>query len=141
MLRFLMGSNYFFSCFEDFTSKDVDEIELVDTKDFQYMRWITGQGRCLFQFRKLPHVDDYINYALQSKDGLVIGKFLIPEFCKAIGFTIKDLPRLSPLIEKLDNKHKYEKIIYDSYISNNNFHLTDEQLASAYELYKQSRGN
>ena len=140
MSRFLMGSKYFFSCFEDFVSKDTDEIEIVDTKDFQYMRWITGQGKCLFQFRRLQNVNDYIKYALTG-DGLVIGKFLIPEFCEAIGFTIEDLPKLSPLIERLDDKHKYEKIIYDSYIGNNGFYLTEEQLVSAYNLYKKSRGN
>jgi hypothetical protein len=56
---------------------------------------------------------------------MVIGKFLIPEFNELINFTIDDLPRLEPLLNRLDDKHKYEKIIYDSYIENNAFVLTD----------------
>ena len=71
---------------------------------------------------------------------MVIGKFLVPEFCAEIGFTIEDLPRLEPLLAKLDEKHKYEEIIYNAYIENNAFVLTDEQRAAAYESYKVSRG-
>jgi hypothetical protein len=48
MNRILIGSNYFFSHYNDFNSKDVDEIEIIDTKDFSHVRQITGRGRCLF---------------------------------------------------------------------------------------------
>ena len=135
-----MGSQYFFSCYEDFKSKDIDEIEIIETNNFKYMRQLTGQGKCLFQLRKQETVDDYINYALKSNLGMVIGKFLIPEFCEAIGLTINDLPKLKPLIDKLDDKHKYEEIIFDSYTQNGSFTLTDEQRARAYNSYKESRG-
>ena len=110
MSKILMGSQYFFSCYEDFSSKDIDEIELVESPTFQWHRQLTGQGKCLFQFRKLNCADDYISYAVQCKLGMVIGKFLIPEFCDAIGMTIEDLPKLQPLIERLDDNHKYEEI-------------------------------
>ena len=140
MNKFLMGSQYFFSCYEDFNSKDIDEIEIIETNDFKYIRQLTGKGRCLFQLKKLNNVNDYIEYALQSNIGMVIGKFLIPEFCEAIGFTINDLPKLKILINQLDDKHKYEEIIYNSYIENNSFTLTDKQRENAYKSYKESRG-
>jgi hypothetical protein len=38
--------------------------------------------------------EEYIDWALQSNIGMVVGKFLVPEFCEAIGFTIDDLPRM-----------------------------------------------
>ena len=57
-----------------------------------------------------------------------LGKFLVPTFVEAIGFTIEDLKKLQPLADNLDDKRKYEKVIYDSYIQNNDFALTDEQL-------------
>jgi hypothetical protein len=57
---------------------------------------------------------------------LVIGKFLVPEFCERISFTIEDLQKLSPLTKILDDKHKYEKVIYDSYLENKDFVLTEE---------------
>lgn len=140
MSRFLMGSQYFFSCYDDFDSKDIDKIEIIETNEFKYVRQLTGQGKCLFQLRKQNTTDDYINYALQSNLGMVVGKFLIPEFCETIGLTINDLPKLKSLINKLDNQHKYEEIIYESYIQNGSFTLTDDQRARAYESYRESRG-
>ena len=140
MSKFLMGSRYFFSCYDDFESKDIDEIELVDTSDFKNVRQLTGKGKCLFQMKRHSSKEPYIEFALRSKIGMVIGKFLIPEFCEAIGFTVNDLPRLVPLIAKLDEQHKYEEIIFNSYIQNGSFTLTDEQRARAYKSYKESRG-
>lgn len=140
MSKFLMGSRYFFSCYEDFNSKDIDEIEIVETNEFKQVRQLTGQGKCLFQLKKHSSKYAYIDYALKSKVGMVIGKFLIPEFCEAIGFTVKDLPRLRELIDRLDDKHRYEQIIFDSYIENGSFTLTDEQRARAYKSYRESRG-
>ena len=140
MSKFLMGSRYFFSCYDDFVSKDIDEIELVDTSDFNNIRQLTGQGKCLFQMKRHSSKEPYIEFALRSKTGMVIGKFLIPEFCEAIGFTVNDLPRLVPLIAKLDEQHKYEEIIFNSYIENSSFTLTDEQRSRAYKSYKESRG-
>ena len=140
MNKYLMGSKYFFSCYDDFTSKDIDEIQIIETNEFSQVRQITGQGKCLFQLKKHPSKEGYINWALQSQIGMVIGKFLIPEFNEAIGFTVEDLPRLKVLIDRLDDKHKYEEIIYNSYLKNGAFTLTDEQRERAYKYYKQSRG-
>lgn len=140
MSRFLMGSQYFFSCYDDFSSKDIDEIEIIETNEFKYVRQITGQNKCLFQLRKQNSKEDYINFALDSNLGMVVGKFLIPEFCREIGLTIDDLIKLQPLVEKLDNKHRYEEIIFNSYIKNRSFILTDKQRDEAYKSYKESRG-
>lgn len=136
----LIGSKYFFSCYEDFNSKDTDELELVETGNFQYVSWLHNKNRCIFRIKKMPTLQDHINYALRQQQGLVIGKFLVPEFCQSIGFTIDDLPKLSPLIKLLDEKHKYEEIIYDSYLKNGDFILTEEQRRMAYDSYKKSRG-
>lgn len=140
MAKILMGSQYFFSNYPDFESKDIDEIEIIETNEFKQMRQLTGQGKCLFQLKKHSSKDEYISWALQSTTGMVIGKFLIPEFCEEIEFTVADLPRLEALISRLDDKHKYEEIIYNSYIANGSFTLTDEQRERAYKSYKNSRG-
>ena len=141
MDKILIGSQYFFSCYDDFMSKDIDELQIVDTNEFSQMRQITGMGKCLFQLKRHQSKEDYIAWALQSNIGMVIGKFLIPEFCEAIGFTIEDLPRLVSLLIKLDDKHKYEEIIFNSYLENGSFTLTDEQREQAYKSYKNSRGD
>ena len=140
MNRILIGSQYFFNCYEGFEGSDLDELEIVETDNFKHCRQISGQKRCLFQFKKYDSKEVYIKYALRSRTGMVLGKFLVPEFCEAIGFTIEDLPRLEPLLKRLDDKHKYEEIIYNSYIVNGAFVLTDEQREEAYNSYKESRG-
>ena len=83
MSKILMGSQYFFSCYDDFDSKDVDELEIIETNDFKYMRQLTGKGKCLFQLKKYSSKEEYIDWALKSEIGMVVGKFLIPAFCPA----------------------------------------------------------
>lgn len=139
MDKILIGSTYFFSIYDDFNGKDIDELQIIETDKFQQMQQLTGQGRCLFLMKKHKSKNDYINWALKSNLGMVVGKFLVPEFCNQIGFTINDLQTLKPLIDKLDNKHKYEEIIYNSYLQNNSFTLTQEQRNKAYQSYKQTR--
>ena len=139
MNNILIGSTYFFSEYNDFKSKDIDEIQIIDTNEFKQVRQITGQEKCLFQMKRHSSKEEYIDWALKSQLGMVIGKFLVPEFCAAIGFSVEDLPRLSPLIQKLDDKHKYEEIIFNSYIENNAFMLTQEQRDLAYQSYKETR--
>ena len=139
MDKILIGSTYFFSEYDDFRPKDIDKIQIINTNEFSQMRQITGQGKCLFQMKKHSSKEEYIDWALKSQLGMVIGKFLVPEFNVEIGFLVEDLKRLSPLIEKLDNKHKYEEIIFNSYIENGDFTLTKEQRDLAYQSYKETR--
>lgn len=140
MSKYLMGSNYFFSRYEDFRGHDIDEIEIIETSDFKYMRHMVGQGKDLFQLKQKATTEEYIQDALKQGVGMAIGKFLVPEFCAEISFKVEDLPRLQPLINCLDAKHLYEKIIFESYIQNGAFVLTEEQRLAAYKEYKESRG-
>lgn len=133
-----MGSKFFFNRYPDYTSHDVDTVEIVETDEFKEKRIIRGQGKDMFFLRKKPK-EELIADALKSELSMVVGKFLIPGFNKEIGFTIEDLPKLKPLIDKLDDKHKYEEIIYNSYLENGDFILTDEQRLKAYNAYKDSR--
>ena len=139
-MKFLIGSKYFFSCYDSFEGKDIDEIQIIETDEFSHMRQITGCGRCLFQLKKYSSKEEYINWDVRSNLGMTVGKYLVPEFCNEIDFTVEDLPKVKSLIIKLDKKHKYEEIIYNSYIENGSFELTDEQRRRAYESYKRSRG-
>lgn len=140
MSKILIGSKYFFSCYEDFKGKDTDELQIIETSEFAQMRQLTGQGRCLFQMKKHDNKEDYINWAVKSTIGMVIGKFLVPEFCAEIGFIVEDLPKVKVLLERLDDKHKYEEIIYNSYLENGSFTLTPKQRDMAYKSYKKYRG-
>lgn len=135
----IIGSNAFFLQYSDFKPTDIDELEIIDTNQFTQVRQLTGKGKCLFQMRRHDSKQEYIDWALKSRLGMVVGKFLVPEFCDEIGFTIQDLPQMKPLIDKLDDKHKYEEIIYNSYLQNGSFTLTQEQRDRAYASYKATR--
>lgn len=136
----IVGSNAFFSGIDGFRSKDVDSVRLVDNPSgFRYIRQINSGGRCMFEIKRVS-VEEHISYALNKGAAMQVGKFLVPAFTEEIGFTIEQLPQLQPLIDKLDAKHEYERTIYNAYIANGGFTLTEEQLAEAYAVYKDARG-
>ena len=136
---FLVGSQYFFKDYPDFNPKDKDILKLVEKPNgFNIFRQISLTNKCVFEWKKMSP-KAYINFHKKQKTGMLIGKFLIPEFCKEIGFTIEHLKELEPMLENLDDKHKYEIVIYNSYIENNDFVLTQEQRDLAYKIYKGCR--
>lgn len=135
----LVGSNVFFKDIEGFASKDTDILEFVDNPtDFKNVRQFKFPDKCVFQWRKMP-IDELIDMTVSRNFPMEIGKFLVPEFIKEFKLSIDDLKRLEPIIVKLDDKHKYEEVIYNSYIENNAFYLTDKQLKNAYETYLKYR--
>lgn len=135
----LVGSNVFFKDIEGFTSKDIDILEFVDNPtDFKNVRQFKFPDKCVFQWRKMP-IDELIDITLSRNFPMEIGKFLVPEFIKEFKLSIDDLKRLKPIITKLDDKHKYEEVIYNAYIENNDFILTDKQRQNAFETYTMYR--
>ena len=137
--KVLVGSSVFFNDIEGFHPKDRDYV-ILDEKPvgYNFVRQMTSGKECLFEWRRmLP--EQFVDYSLSRGPAMQIGKFLVPEFIQEIGFTIEHLKKLKPLAEKLEGKHKYEKIIYDSYIENGAFKLTAEQRSKAYEQYMLGR--
>lgn len=139
-MKISCGSNYFFKDIKGFKPKDIDEIEIIDKgKHFKYLQQMTNSSNCLFKVIHRPK-QELIDFHLNSSiTPMSVGKFLIPEFNTEFGITIEDIKQLKPLIEKLDDKHKYEEVIFNAYIENNDFVLTDEQRNNAYKIYKQYR--
>lgn len=137
-MKHLMGSNYFFGNFSDFKVHDTDYIELTDNPDVKRKLVIRGQGMDYIQLRRKPK-DILIQEALAENFPLALGKFLIPEFDQEINFNLNDLLLLTPMVKDLDAKHQYEKIIFEAYLENKSFTLTEEQLEEAYAVYKEAR--
>lgn len=136
---FIIGSSVFFDKMDDFKTKDIDKICLINKSAFgNNIMNIRKNGEDVF-FLYYDSKENLIKNTLKTNVPMAIGKFLVPKFAEHIGLTIEDLKRLKPLINKLDKNHYYEKIIYDSYIENNGFYLTDEQLNLAYKEYKKVR--
>ena len=136
---FTVGSSAFFFNMSDFKSKDIDKVCFLDLPVFgNKIMNIRKDGDDVF-FLHDSGKDNLLEQCLREDNPMGAGKFLVPKFAEHIGLTIEDLKRLKPLINKLDENHYYEKIIYDSYIENNGFYLTDEQLNLAYKEYKKVR--
>lgn len=137
----LIGSNVFFKNIQGFKSKDVDILELVDNPtNFKLCRHFKFPSKCVFQWKRMTS-SEFIDVTLKRNLPMEIGKFLVPEFIQEFSITIEDLKRLQPLIDNMDEKHLYEKIIYDAYIKNNAFFITDEQLMEAYKIYLKYRNH
>lgn len=135
----IVGSNAFFKNIEGFTSKDTDILEFVDNPtDFKNVRQFKFPDKCVFQWRKMS-IDELIDITLSRNFPMEIGKFLVPEFIKEFNLSVADLKRLEPIISKLDDAHKYEESIYNSYIKNGELYLTDEQINDAYKIYLKYR--
>lgn len=133
---FIIGSRAFFSEMSDYQSKDVDKLAIIDSPAFgTNIMNIRKDGNDTF-FMYNYGKDKLIDICLEKNIPMAAGKFLVPEFAKYINLTIDDLKKLIPLFNKIDLKHSYEKIILNSYIANNDFILTDEQLNESYEIYK-----
>lgn len=139
MRRILVGSRAFFSGMDDFKSKDHDYLELVENPTaFKWRREQSLRGTCIFQYKKEPPAD-MVRRTLDCGDALLVGKFLVPEVAQAIGATVADILPLETLLPKLDEKHKYVAVIFNAVKQNGSFELADEQLAAAYEAYRQAR--
>jgi len=136
----LVGSRAFFGQMDGYKSKDVDYVMLTDEpKGFGNVRQTSGGGYCLFEWRKMT-AQEFVDYTLRSGGPkMQAGKFLVKEFADEVGFTLEHLKQLESVFDGLDGKHQYEKIIYDAYVANGGYMLTDEQLAAAYESYKAAR--
>lgn len=140
MKKIIVGSQAFFKGMDGFHPHDVDTLIIDDVPSgYVNVRQLHVDGMCEFRWRRMTK-EEYIGYALSGKGpGMQIGKFLVPEFADEIGMTIEDLKKLRPLISKLDDKHKYEARIFNAYLANNAFTLTDKQRQEAYEEYRAER--
>lgn len=131
----------FFSQYTDFVPKDEDVLIIDDDpKEYRVMRQTRlKKGKCVFEWRSMG-ADEWVAYQLSHMETpMEFGKFLVPEVAEHIGITIEHLRRLEPVAETLDERHSYERIIYESYISNGSFALTQAQRDAAYEEYKKAR--
>lgn len=137
MKNFTVGSTQFFSKYPDFKSKDIDILSIQPELPTTCLHHEFGQLD-VFLYQDLSK-EEWIKDAFDYPMKMI--KFLNPEFCKYINFTVEELPVFQELIDTMDEKHKYVKIIYDAYLKNKDFTLTDEQLDLAYKEYKLERKN
>lgn len=139
--RFIVGSRAFFSPIEGFQSKDTDTLVWTDENtDFKHYKQSSMSGRCEFLWAVKTKKELLAFAQREQASGLEFGKFLVTDFANEIGLTIEDLKAFADAyLPKLDARHKYQEIIYNSYIANNGFYLTDKQREDAYEEYNKDK--
>lgn len=137
---FRIGSRVFFEGIKDFESKDIDELCIMDTFPFKNNSIHCNglHGKDVFFFRNMAK-EDFKKDVMNCKLPMAAGKFLVPEFASYLGFTIEDLKEFEDKFNHIDDEHAYEKLIYDSYINNNGFFLTEQQRQEAYKKYKENK--
>lgn len=140
MKRITTGSRAFFSGIEGFSPKDNDIVVLVepDKVSFQWMRQTSNGSTDLFEIVRRPKAE-LIQHAIEKAKPMAIARFLTPAFAEEIGLEPADLPLLQPMRDRLDKKHGYLGIIFDAYMANKAFTLTDEQRQEAFDNYKSMR--
>lgn len=144
--KFIAGSLYFFKDMSDYKLHDLDYVIITDEmfRNYHHIFLIEdGIGKDYFYWKKNTP-EWHVNSLLSEKSfSLDIARVLIPEVCKELGFTIEHLKQVKPVLDKIESqvgpKYNYYKIIYDSYIENNDFVLTEEQRLKAYQSYRESR--
>ena len=138
--QIIIGSRAFFSGMKGYKPKDRDELCIMDSwfpKKTNVLN-MKINGKDVFFFKNMTK-EEFIQDVRDSGVSMRAGKFLVPEFAEFIGLTIEDLKSMSDLFRHFDLFHQYEEIIYDFYIENNGFFLTDEQREIAYNKYREYR--
>ena len=143
MVKFRVGSNAFFKGMSGFNPHNDDIFCLVDSPRecgimFGTRLEMKLNGVDYFYYINMPK-DRLIKLHLALNDAMTAGKFLVPDVAKYLDFTIEDIQKLSPLLEKLDERHIYENVIFNSYIENGGFFLTPEQRQKEFEAYLSAR--
>lgn len=131
-----VGSRAFFSQYPDFEPSDNDFVEIHDDADVDF--WVTNEdGEHIFHFRKMEKLE-FIEFELNRSKNLamIVSKFIVPEIIEYFGITMEDLFTFIGVFDNIGRKHQYVKFIFDSYLKNGDFTLTNEQRDEAYYMYK-----
>lgn len=136
--RFLVGSRAFFAGIGGFKSGNRNQLELLDNPNFKQGVEKNDRVTRVFKYTKEP-AQTMIDRCLASGNPLQVGKFLVPDVAHAIGLQVQDIERLAPLIERLPDKHEWQEVVYNAYLANGTFTLTEEQRQEAYAAYKEAR--
>ena len=143
--RFLIGSKAIFSGYKDFENYTTDtDILIIDGDEnpeygFMTQDYDNDEDIHYIIWKNLSKDDLLLYHRYNCYEGTFIQKFLCPEYAEYFDLTIDELKSMSRLFNYMDDRHSYEKFVYDAYIENNGFYMTEEQKAAAYEEYKRKR--
>ena len=141
IMKILIGSSVFFKEYSDFNPHDIDYVLFEDCPQlYKTFAHINTKTEDVFAYKQMSK-DEFLQYELEhcKKAKMAVGKLLVPELVKYMNITIDDLKKYKIAIDEIQEKKKKKKIIYDAFIKNNDFILTQEQRDKAYQEYKKYR--
>lgn len=143
--KYIVGSFAFFKDMPGYALHDLDYVIISDEmfNDYHHLYLIKDNVACDIFYWKVHEIEWYVKSLLRDNSfPLYAVTFLVPAIAKEVGMTIEHLKMLKPVIDRLDEvgpKYAYYKDIYNAYVENNGFFMTDEQLRRAYRTYKSAR--
>ena len=141
-LKFNVGSAAFFEgYYDDYAPHDKDYFYLSDNNKEPFLYFKLFKTKQEYFIYHYISKEELLQHELEKAKTfpMVAGKLLVPDVCKYFNITLDDLKLFENIFNNMDEKHEYEKIIYDAYVINNDFILTKEQRDKAYESYKHTR--
>ena len=142
MKTFKIGSRAFFENLPDYKEHDCDVLMVLDKwpSEIADTRFSCRATKCDAFFMKQMTKEEYIAETLETEDTKRVFYYMVPEFAQFVGLTIDDLKLVEPVVRKLENtRHKWYINVYEAYVANNGFFLTDEQREVAYKVFKSTR--
>lgn len=140
MKDILVGSRSFFGSMPYFNSKDTDYVRFEKLPDGEIYQRLVGWKTDYFIFGTTDK-EVLLDFIESTGDYLHVAPFLSPAVCKIIGFRPEELPRIEKYVKLVPPKYRYYEKIYNAYVENDDFYLTEEQRAAAYKVYREARKN
>lgn len=136
---FLIGSNYWFSKFDDFKAHDYDYVLLEKSDHFELSKIKGFQA----DIKRLRYIED-IPIEEKAEQIYNTSKFCFAhkDICEHLGFTFADIEEQLNKFKAYANealvntKYEYYIKIINYLLQNRTLELTDEQLLDVYEKYK-----
>ena len=134
-----VGSRAFFSDYEDFQPADNDILEL---NSEQYEDYYSTRENDVHIFHyKYTNKEQFLEFEFKhiEESPLAVCAFVVPEVAEFLELTLEELFMFEYYFKKINRRHLYVKYIYDCYMENRAFSLTQEQKDFAYNLYNENR--
>ena len=137
--EYLVGSRLFFDGMPDYNPKDSDYVMLVENPTiFNDCMTVRGDKKDIFLWRKTD-AEEFVDMTIRLGTPMLAGKFLNKELCVDIRMTQQLFRRLKPLFDNMDDKHAYQKPVFDHILKTWDFDIPDKIKNIAFLIYLNSR--
>lgn len=139
-IEITVGSSYFFNSLDEHHDLHVDKIALVDNTTNGWWKYIDVYGGATHYEWQKHTIGEWVDKLTSTNDNIRVSTFLVPDFINQIkdNLTIEEyFNKIKPLFNNLEDKYSWVVYVYNAYLNNKAFVLTDAQRESAYKMYKE----